>query len=628
MTTGSHHRDLIPYEDIAPGNEASVEAVASRILAEGWKLGSYPSISVGRDIPWALKTPSLRSWNFHIHCWDMLNPLLKAYSENGTLRFLVAAIQVAEDWVNHYPNPKAQESDGSFAWYDMAVGMRAYRLAYLLQSARHCNLLDAHLDDRLWKSLRDHQRYLADDANIKFHNNHGYYQVAGQLAMGRRFSDQSSEMAEAVHQGRERLARILEQQFTAEGVHREHSPDYHRMVYETLKALIDAGLVEDTDAIAFADKIERALAWFVLPNQRIANFGDSDYRLMRRNRSDATRKWRTHEMRYWVTSGKLGHAHDTHWAAFPESGYFVARHPDAKRPDRLEHSSYLAQTCAFHSRTHKHADDLSFIWSEHGSDILVDAGRYGYLGKTELGSPLWHDGHWYADPGRVYCESTRAHNTLEFDEANLARKGVRPYGSALTRWAETKDGLLAAESECRHFRRIRHARLLFFLPGDWLVVFDWFHDNLQGTHDVKQWFHLAPDLELKAEAGTYQVELSGTDSPLQVASLLPEPTASPPIIGQDMPTMQGWWSPTERELRPNFAFSYSLTNARTGVFATLFAFTEKLTIQDGRINTSGRKGQFSWRDDRGTHKLFFERPQRGNLRVGRQFRKHTPTAPS
>lgn len=619
MTTVSHHRDLIPYEDIAPANGASVVAAANRILSEGWKLGGYPPVPIDRGIPWVLTTPGLRSWNFRIHCWDMLNPLLKAHSEAGDRRFLTAAVKVAKEWVEHHQNPEAQEPRRSFAWYDMAVGMRAYRLAYILQSARHFDLIDAHLDDHLWRSLRDHQRYLADDTNIRFHNNHGYYQVAGQLAMGRRFSDQSPAMAEAVDQGRERLARMLEQQFTSEGVHREHSPDYHRMVYETLKALIDAGLVEDTDTIAFADRIERALAWFVLPNQRIANFGDSDYRLMRRNRSDATRKWRTHEMRYWVTSGKSGHAHDTHWVAFPESGYFVARHPDAMRADRLKNSSYLAQTCAFHSRTHKHADDLSFIWSEHGTDILVDAGRYGYLGKTEQGSALWREGHWYSDPGRVYCESTRAHNTLEFDDTNLPRKGVRPYGSALTRWAETEDGLLAVESECRHFRRIRHARLLLFLPGEWLVVLDWFHDNLKGPHDVKQWFHLAPELQLKANAGTYHVEVPGSDLPLRVASLLSEPTASPPIIGQNAPTMQGWWSPAERKMVPNFAFSYTLANACNGAFATLFAFTEKLTIQESRINTSGRKGQFTWRDDRGTHKLFFERPQQGKLRVGREF---------
>jgi hypothetical protein len=608
---------MIPYEDITNLNGSLSVSAAERLLVNGWRRRDYPLIRLDQPIPWQYSDPTLRSWNFNIHCWDMLDPLLKAHSHEGEAHFLIAAIAVADDWVSHYPSPEVEEEAWSFAWYDMAVGMRAYRLAYILQAGRLGGLLDEVSDEHLWQSLLAHQRYLADDTNIKFHNNHGYYQVAGQLAMARRFAVESKEMAAAMAQGYKRLAIMLDQQFTSEGIHREHSPDYHRMVYETLKALIDAGLVEDAETIAFADKVEQALAWFVLPNQYIANFGDSDYRLMRRKAGEAERKWRTPEMRYQVTSGKLGYAHGSHWVIFPESGYFVARHPDARRPEFIHRSSYLAQSCAFHSRTHKHADDLSFIWSEYGSDILVDSGRYGYLGKTDQGSDLWLDGHWYSDPNRIYCESTRAHNTLEFDGANYSRKGVKPYGSALNRWQELDDGLLVVESECKHFKSIRRARLLFFMPGEWLLVLDWFHDNHKAPHQVKQWFHLAPELELLVEAGGYQVAVPGGDAPLRIASLLSGPSASRPIIGQDTPEMQGWWSPKEREIIPNYSFCYELPEVDNGVFATLFSFTHELEVQTelSRINVSGRKGRFCWVDDVGCHQLDIERPQDGELKA-------------
>ncbi|WP_422126745.1 heparinase II/III family protein [Thioalkalivibrio sulfidiphilus] len=605
------------YEDISNLSVSKSVPEAESVLADGWRRRSYPILKLDSSLPWCYQDPSYRSWDFLIHCWDMLDPLLKAHSHAGERRFLKAAIEVAQDWVGRYPAPEAEQEGESFAWYDMAVGMRAYRLAYILQAGQQAQMLGEESRATLWQSLLVHQRYLADDENIKFHNNHGYYQVAGQLAMGRRFAEECDAMAAAVNQGRERLDRMLQQQFTAEGMHREHSPDYHRMVYDTLKALIDAGLVEDAETLAFAEKVERALAWFVLPNQHIANFGDSDYRLMRRKPADAERKWRTPEMRYHVTSGRLGHAHERHWAIFPQSGYFVARHPAARQPEALPGSSYLAQTCAFHSRTHKHADDLSFIWSEFGTDILVDAGRYGYLGKTRQGDPLWHDGHWYSDPNRVYCESTRAHNTLEFDDVNYPRKGTKPYGSALNRCQELNDGLLIVESECKHFNSIRRARLLCFMPGEWLLVLDWFHDNLKEAHRVKQWFHLAPELELLAEAGGYRVEVPGSETPLRVTSLLSGPAALSPVIGQESPVMQGWWSPKEREIIPTYAFCYALEEARNGVFATLFSFSQRLDAQTraSRVNVSGRKGQLYWTDDRGSHRLEFERPEQGDLLV-------------
>lgn len=77
-------------------------------------------------------------------------------------------------------------------------------------------------------------------------------------------------------------------------------------LYDTLKALIDSGLVEDEETISFALRIEEALSWFVFPNQHIVNFGDSDDRSLARVPTEAEGKWVTPEMRFWVSGGKIG----------------------------------------------------------------------------------------------------------------------------------------------------------------------------------------------------------------------------------------------------------------------------------------------------------------------------------
>jgi hypothetical protein len=607
---------VIPYEDISNVDQTKAIVSATEIIEKGWSRRNYPSISLEDPMPWTLRNQQERSWNFYVHCWDMLDSLLKAYSETQEIQFVRPAIRVAEDWAKQHSNI-SQADMSPFAWYDMAVGLRAYRLAYIIDAGTGAGLLNQDLRNKLWSSLEQHQAYLADDKNIRFNNNHGYYQVVGQFAMGRRFAGESALMAQALEQGKSRLKTMLAQQFTKDGIHREHSPDYHRMVYDTLKAMIDSGLVEDADTVAFADTIEKALSWFVLPSQHIVNFGDSDYRLMRREPSDAEEKWRTPEMRYTVSGGKVGRLPAEHLAAFPESGYAVVRMPACDAPQDFSKSSYLAQMAAFHSRTHKHADDLSFIWSDRGNALLVDAGRYGYLGKTEQGSELWLDGHWYSDPNRVYCESTRAHNTLEFDGKNYPRKGVKPYGSALRRWIQDASGIIAVETECRHFQSIRRARVLLFMPGKWLLVFDWFHDNEQQPHDAKQWFHLAPDLQLLLEAEGYVVSVPGSAEPLRAICLLSGPCASGPYLGQGKPVMQGWWSAKERDIVPNYAFCYELSRVSTGVFATLFTFSTSVAPDRGwsKSNVSGRKAQFRWTDERGPHKLQLERPESGDLSI-------------
>jgi hypothetical protein len=603
---------MIPYEKI--GNTTDVFPRVEELLSKGWSIRGYETLNLRQDIPWKLKNQEQRSYNFHIHCLDMLGPLLMENSKFGNDEYIEIALTISMDWIRRHSGPDAPDIS-PFVWYGMSVGRRAYRLAYLYEAADSVGKLDNEIRKLLWSSLEQHAAYLADDANVEFHNNHGYYLVAGQLAMGRRFAGKSSTMAQAEEQGRERLKRMLEQQFGPDGVHREHSPDYHRMVYDSIKALIDSGLVEDAWTIAFARRIEEALSWFVFPNRFIVNFGDCDNRSLPYVPKEAEAKWTTPEMRFQVSGGKIGEAPEETVRAFRESGYWIARKA-GDDPRDLGAYSYLALNAAFHSRTHKHADDLSFVWFDRGQNLLVDAGRYGYIGKTEQGSELWMDGHWYSDPWRVYCESTRAHNTLEFDGRNFPRKGVKPYGSALRRWGTHDSGLLFVEAECRHFVSIRHARILFFMPGRWLVVFDWFHDNAGAPHAVRQWFHLGHELLLLTDRGRYLVAMPD-GSPLRISSLLPGLVPSRLHIGEENPVIQGWWSPKGRDVVPNYAFCHELPEAASGTFATLFSFSDELgtDMEWSKVNVSGRKGQFRWKDESGVHELRFERPGEGDLSV-------------
>lgn len=602
---------MIPYENFINTTSESAYRTAQKIVSSGWSLRTYPTVRLDA-IPWTMESPAQRSWNFHMHSWDMLEAILRAYSDFGEKALLEISLSVALEWAGLF-GTRAPSSGKSMAWYDMAVGLRAYRLAYMIDAADVEGMLDDDARRLLWCCLVEHQAYLGDDANFCFHNNHGYYQAAGQLAMGRRFAHVDSSMEEAYQQGKLRLARMLDQQFADDGVHKEHSPDYHRMVCGTLKSLVDSGLIEE-DLSAFYDRIESSLAWFILPSGHMVNFGDTDYRSILSKPDTVELVWKSPEMRYFASSGAKGSRPVGVMKAFEKGGYFVVRKHHENLP--LSSDSYLAQIACFHSRTHKHADDLSFIWSDRGTDLLVDAGRYGYIGKTEQSSILWKDGFWYADPNRVYCESTHAHNTLEFDNRSYLRRGVDPYGVALGRRMEHESGIYIMETECRQFDSIRHARVLVLSPGNWLIVFDWFKDNLHDPHDVRQWFHFAPGLQLQREKGGYRAIVPGGDL-LRVEPCFPECVGSEIFWGEEEPRKQGWWSPADKTMVENSAVCFELQGRKQGAFATLFSFSDELAVDRDRSSASisGKTFSIAWSDGAANFQLRVERPAVGDLEV-------------
>jgi hypothetical protein len=132
--------------------KSGVLSHADEILAKGWVIGRYSAIDLKAKIPWHLSDHEQRSHNYHIQCLDMLDPLLRAHSLSHDSKYLEVALPIALDWVMQHSDPQPQQLS-PFAWYDMSVGMRAYRLAYLYEAAEQAGLLDQAAKQQLWASL-------------------------------------------------------------------------------------------------------------------------------------------------------------------------------------------------------------------------------------------------------------------------------------------------------------------------------------------------------------------------------------------------------------------------------------------------------------------------------------------
>jgi hypothetical protein len=613
-------RALRPYEilfDTDRWGEAAGER-AERIMSSGWDVGGGRVVGLRAPIGWDSVLADDRSRHFHLHSWFPLGPILSGFDNTGDDRYLRFALDVALDWIEEFP---AVDGSSPFAWYDMAIGVRALRLGYLIDAVARSPLgTDAVLTE-LARAALLHRDALADEGLFPAHSNHGFYFAAGQAALAARLPEFPG-MSAASAMARERLERLVRNHFTVEGVHREHSPKYHWMVLDTIAGLRAAGLLEGEEHARTLQRIQDALAWFVLPNGRLAMFGDTDHRLM------VGIDWPhlgTDALRFVLSGGREGAPPGEPARAFPASGYVVFRSGWPTGPDDFGNDAYLAQACAFHSRTHKHADDLTLIWYDRGHELLVDGGGYGYAGKTKPGSELWKDGFWYADPRRIYVESTRSHNTVEVDGRNLPRRNVEPYGSALMRWGE-KAGVYHAESAVCHWETICHRRILLFRPSEWLLVFDWLLDEESLPHTYRQHFHFAPELEVAASgADRLVLALPGDEAPLHMVSLSPGELIAP-VKGQEKPDLLGWISRQDRDLIPCWTSGFQASGHPDHTFATLFAFGEDAPMvmgDPGLQDPEANRFRLSWSQGGRIHTLSFDRSTQGPF--GLDYRMAVPS---
>jgi hypothetical protein len=559
---------------------------AETIMDTGWDRGGEDPLSLRPPIPWEEVSRSNRSRAYELQAWTPLTPLLTRFEDTGERRFFEFALRVLLDWIEHYPSPTVESE---FAWYDVAIGARAQRLGFALDVVARDPAYENETVARLVEATLMHAELLRADDIVAWHSNHGLLVVAAQLALATRFRELPGFEADA-EQARDRLLELVGRQFTDEGVHREHSPDYHASVLGTIIGLLQDGIVTAPELAERRREIEDALAWFVLPTGRIATFGDSDWR---RLGTDADR----HEspgLSYALTQGRAGRPPEDRVRGFPGSGYLVVR----TWPERgeFQQASYLAQTAAFHSRTHKHADDLSVIWQERGVDLLVDPGRFGYLGRTEADSELAAAGFWYSHPARIYVESTRAHNTVEVDGKSNPRVGVEPYGSGLLDWGERGE-LAYGLSRFRPLAQLVHSRTLVFLPGRWLLIVDDLVDESEQPHDLTQWFHFGTEVEVTAHGTMLTGALPDPELRLFCVPFGPvEPVA--PVRGREHPDLLGWVAPREGVLEPIWTGGYRVRAAPRARFATLLALAAEPPVVDAaEPGEAGRPLRLTWHVD-------------------------------
>jgi hypothetical protein len=522
-----------------------VKQSADSVLEDGWKFSRFDPVRVTGLTDWAQYGAAHRSWGFHLHAWEFMDPFLRAADAEDGDDWLRRIVRIAVDWIRIHRG--ADDAADPMAWYDMSQSLRTPRLiAITLRAARHGGLREETVI--LAEALAWHLDELHEDRAFNPRNNHGFYTAVSQVHAGR-YLGMLPDAARTGEEGEQRLALMARSQFAPDGVHLEHSPDYHRMLLNSFERAVQDDLIDDEEIRTRIQRAASVLGWMIQPDGTILQMGDSPATQVIGKVLDSIDP----NTRFLLTDGTSGEPAAEELAAFPEGGYAFVRSPQPSAPGELARSGYLAFSAAYHSRAHKHADDLNVVWYDRGHQILTDAGRYGYGELLDRESPLRAEGYYYAAPERQYVESTMAHNTLMVDGRNQQRQGRKPYGSALTECTR-KGERFDLSARVRH-RDYVHRRRVVYTPGKELRLLDALHSRLPEAREAVVWLNLDGSFELES-AGEEIVLVTETEhGPLRVSVNGPG-RALDPVRGQQEP-LRGWRSRRDGALEPTWSLGFA-----------------------------------------------------------------------
>ena len=464
-----------------------------------------PGWDISLPLDWAADPFGDRNWQFRLQSWGPVEYWTHQY-DDGNPQALESILGIVLDWERFHV---ADQNTSGFQWHDHATGIRASRLAFLLDKifAGDLNVPDHDLE-RLTGLAELHVRKLREPGFLSS-GNHGLFQLAGLNLLCEVISWRSvcDGVASYVI---EAFTGLFNRWFTPEGVHRESSPYYHSMVLEALSRLRVAERFQRPEVRALIRKGNKVTPWLTYPDGRWVPVGDSE----------GIGPSLTGPVQPWCLAG------DTDcWAVrdLTESGYAIVR----SLPDSDNGSSMLFVSAMGDVSGHKHADDLGFVLIEEGREIFVDSGKYGYN----------------RDEHRRYVTSARAHNVLTLVGRPVGPKEIDGDETMMQPIGTTDGGFVIAGVVDRP-RLFRHMREFTYQPGRSLIIRDRVHNRTE--HSWQSNLHLAPDLNPTPTGKGFLLRIGKT---LVEAVFEGEGCAFDMVMGETDP-YQGWVSLGYQKMSP------------------------------------------------------------------------------
>lgn len=432
-------------------------------------------------IDWNKQDVAIAStFQLYLHGLSSVQVLAYAYECTKERRYLDFAWEIVESWINFNIN-RSLSSENKRCWMDHTVALRAESLLYFTQVALGTHLDEANFRVRMNELLVTHCAHLADDLHYTQKHNHGIIQDCALLHVA--YFVQDSRSKGWIEHAKQRLAAQKNYAFNDELVHVENSPGYNIAIvkiFDEIGRFLSS--MNDSDAERFRNEVSAMaefLAWSYEPNGLLASIGDTfgSTKLSRKNKEYS--RWGNRRLAFVTSLGEEPLPEEdavVNGKYYPKAGYYFYRSNwDA---NEATNATWKMFKSGFSSRTHKHADDLSFMLYSKGFEIFTDPGMYNYM---------------YGDRFREYFTSASAHNTITVDEQNYS----------VTEENCWKVGMLSHETNCifevvKAFNDMYPGVAIdrcFISSGDLTILYDDIVSSDE-LHRYRQLFHLSENITI------------------------------------------------------------------------------------------------------------------------------------
>jgi len=525
---------LVNSEDISLEGGGRLNTHKQHLLYKGRSDLNFESIEInGFDFSKFDKTD--RNLAFSINALRQVDFLLKKDAPDFGPYFVLYHLL---SWWDHVNNDKVTTS--ALAWYDMACGLRAQKIARLICLAKIVPgvgrkmepLLEIAEEHLLWFSKKDYIKK----------GNHGIFQIHGLLALGRALGrpDIESKSIELMND-------MYRHQFGIDMVHVENSPEYHRLVVNKFDEYFSTGWYGD-QASTLLEESKILTYWLIDYEKRFLTIGDSEAKLFDPDPTHDEQAFQDADF-HFEHSGRIYGC-----KIFEDSGYLSLK-------SQHTHDNLLFSLSSFRNIGHRHADDLSFVLFDSGEWRFIDPGKYSYQqDKREL------------------IRQTKQHNCLEINNRSYSMNADAYYETArVSSSYDDEAGVFVTMLEKKFNDSGTHKRWLVYSPEEFFILIDDLMD-LQ-ANNYSQWLQIG---SAYTEAIIHQnrIDLKSATAPdFRLFFISSEKGNTINCYRGDSINKVGWSSKSYDVINQNYTIQQMVrTSSCTMVSAALFS--DRLTLEN------------------------------------------------
>ncbi|WP_046530158.1 heparinase II/III domain-containing protein [Cellulomonas sp. FA1] len=508
-------------------HDPSPAALATMVLDGRLRLFPHAEVDLEQPFTWSEDPLDDANWRFQFHSLVWLDRVREAGAELDEPVVLAWYEATLRSWIDaNAPGAAASE----YAWFDMAVGLRAVVLAFAVD----------HFGPQDWllRALEVHGAHLADPQHYDERGNHGLHQDLGLLVAAQLLGRDAW-----VRLARDRIVRMFEAAIDEQGVCREGCVDYqyrnYRWYHEALRRLTAAGVTDVTDLEDRLSRMPEFLAHATAPSGDYALLGDTLQHSAARIEGTAAD---------WVRERTQAPADRVR---VYDAGYVFARRRWTTFAEDRE-NAYLTQRFGPGRATavHGHEDAGSITLDAFGETLLRDSGLYAYEAGDE----------------RLYFRGRASHNVID-----VPGRKYYPSAHADLVALDTDDGRVFTTVKVVALQGVVWHRTSLWLPEERVLLVD-DRVRVHGDDTVLQRWQL-PE-HARAEVGSDGSEVIVTTQAGNVVRMCQYSAPDRVVIasGGRQP-LDGWVSRSYREMTPAPALTFA-QHGESVRFTTLISYAD------------------------------------------------------